>query len=110
VIDGVPQLNPDEIDDGVFLLDVREPHEWVAGHAPDAVHVPLGELDARYADVLPSDRSIVAICRVGGRSQRAAAALRQAGFDVANLTGGMVAWAEAGKPVTTDDGGPGTVV
>jgi rhodanese-related sulfurtransferase len=110
VIEGVPQLSPDEVDDTAFLLDVREPDEWTAGHAPDARHVPLGTLDARYADELPTDRPIVAICRVGGRSQRAAATLRQAGYDVANLAGGMIAWAEAGKPVVTDDGATGTVV
>jgi rhodanese-related sulfurtransferase len=109
-IDGVPQVNPQDIDGAAFLLDVREPDEWTAGHAPGAVHVPLGQLTERYADELPADQPIIAICRVGGRSQRAAVTLRNAGYDVSNLVGGMQAWHEAGKPVVTDDGAPGSVI
>jgi rhodanese-related sulfurtransferase len=110
MIDGVPQLTPKEVDEGAFLLDVREQDEWDAGHAPGAHHLPLGDVGTRYAEVLPTDTPIVAICRVGGRSQRAAIALRQAGYDVANLVGGMTAWNEDGKPVITDAGAPGQVI
>lgn len=90
----------------VLLLDVREPDEWSAGHAPDAVHVPLGQLDPGR---LPQGRPVVAVCRSGNRSGKAALQLRAAGVEVHNLTGGMKAWAAAGLPVTTDDGRSGTV-
>lgn len=91
-----------------LLLDVREPHEWDAGHAPDAVHIPLDTLPARL-DALPSDRPIIVVCRSGRRSARAAALLTTAGYDARNLTGGMTAWQRRGLPVLTDRGAPGRV-
>ena len=110
---GIPQVTPEDaaqrIADGALLLDVREDDEWQAGHAPDAQHLPLGRLDAEHGS-LPKDRPIVAICRVGGRSEKAAVALKGAGFDVVNLAGGMRAWAAAGQPVVMDDGEIGTVI
>ncbi len=98
-----------KVESGALLLDVREADEWTAGHAAAAVHMPLGTLQTRHTE-LPKDRPIVAVCRVGGRSERATIALRAEGYDVVNLTGGMQAWAAAGLPVTTDDGAPGTVI
>jgi len=92
-----------------MLLDVREPDEWQAGHAPDAVHVPLAALAASLGE-LDKTRPIVAVCRVGGRSERAAAGLLQRGYDAVNLAGGMQAWDAAGMPVVTDAGDPGTVI
>lgn len=110
---GVPQITPEEAvgqrADGALLLDVREDDEWTAGHAPDAQHLPLGRIESESATI-PKDRPIVAVCRVGGRSQRAAIALRSAGFDVVNLTGGMQAWAAAGLEVVAADGSPGQVI
>lgn len=107
----VPQVDPHEArrlaGEGALLLDVREPAEWAAGHAPDALHVPLGSLDG---DRLPGDRRIVAVCRSGHRSAHAALALRAWGYDAMNLDGGMQAWAAAGLPVVTDAGHPGQVV
>jgi DMSO/TMAO reductase YedYZ molybdopterin-dependent catalytic subunit len=88
------------IDAGALLLDVREPGEWQAEHAPDAVLVPMGQLRNRHAE-LPRDRPIVVICRSGGRSAAVTGALRAAGFDAVNLAGGMCAWAAAGLPVVT---------
>lgn len=90
----------------VLLVDVREDDEWAAGHAPGAVHIPLAALTV--ADV-PVGRPVVAVCRSGNRSARAAALLAQSGVDVANMAGGMAAWAAAGLPVVTLDGGSGTV-
>jgi len=90
----------------VLLVDVREHDEWSAGHAPGAVHIPLSELTA--AD-LPTDRPVVAVCRSGNRSGVAAAQLAQAGVQVANVAGGMTAWAAAGLPVVTLDGSPGEI-
>ncbi|MGH8983625.1 MAG: rhodanese-like domain-containing protein [Acidimicrobiia bacterium] len=96
------------VEEGAFLLDVREPDEWEAGHAPAAVHVPMKEVQARQAE-LPNDRRIVAVCRSGGRSAAVAEALNAWGFDAVNLAGGLHAWEAAGLPVVTDAGSPGTV-
>jgi rhodanese-related sulfurtransferase len=109
----VSSVTPEEavgrVDEGAVLLDVREPDEWQAGHAPDAIHVPLAALAARL-DELDQGTPIVAVCRVGGRSERAAAALLQRGFDAVNLGGGMQAWVAAGLPVVADGGAPGEVI
>lgn len=97
--------------DEAVLLDVREDDEWAAGHAPGAHHVKLSGLQAAHDNnEIPTDRPIIAVCRVGGRSEKATIALNQAGYDVVNLVGGMRAWAAAGGPVVTDDGTPGTVI
>jgi rhodanese-related sulfurtransferase len=104
-----PEEAARRVDEGAVLLDVREPDEWHAGHAPDAMHVPLAALAANV-DRLDKDQPIVAVCRVGGRSERAASALLQRGYDVVNLAGGMQAWNSAGMPVVTDTGDPGRIV
>lgn len=108
----IPEVDVDTgralAESGAVLLDVREPHEWSAGHAPDAQHVPMGEIpSALFA--LPQDRRLVAVCRSGARSGRVTEFLTAQGFDVVNLAGGMQAWASAGLPVVTDDGDPGQV-
>lgn len=91
------------VPDGAWLLDVREDDEWVAGHAPGAAHIPLGQLSSRGAEV-PRDTTIYVICRSGGRSARAAFALAAAGWDAVNVAGGMQDWAAAGRPMTADAG------
>lgn len=109
--DRIAQVDPAgaacPLDEGAVLLDVREPDEWSAEHAPRAFHVPLGRLDPK---ALPHDRLVVAVCRSGRRSGKAAARLADAGIDVRNLTGGMHAWAADGHPIQRDDGQPGTVL
>ena len=95
-------------DGGAVLLDVREPQEWQAGHAPRARHIPLGQI-ARRAGELPKGRTVVTVCRSGARSARAAALLAADGREVSNLAGGMHAWARAGLPVVARGGGPGRV-
>ena len=92
-----------------MLLDVREQHEWDAGHAPQAVHIPMSELQSRAGE-LPADRTIVCICHVGGRSTAVTDALNRGGWHALNLVGGMEAWRHEGLPVVRDDGSPGTVV
>lgn len=95
------------IDSGdALLLDVREDDEWAAGHSPKAVHMPLAQLDPA---AIPAGTPVIAICRSGARSSRAAAILAAAGISVSNLDGGMKAWATAGLPIVTDTGAPGTV-
>jgi rhodanese-related sulfurtransferase len=87
------------------LVDVREPEEWTAGHAPGARHIPLGQLGARAAEI-PRDTSVYVICRSGHRSARATASLAGAGWQAINVTDGMQGWAAAGRPMTTDSGVP----
>ncbi len=53
----VPAAN---VPDGAFLLDVREPGEWAAGHVPGALHIPLGQLGARAGEVA-RDREVYVI-------------------------------------------------
>jgi len=109
----VPQLDAEAgsrlVEDGAFLLDVRELDEWTAGHAAAATHIPLAQVPSRVAE-LPGDQTVVAICRGGARSNQAAEFLRGQGVDAVNLAGGMRAWAAAGLDVITDEGDPGTVI
>jgi len=87
----------------VTLIDVREPHEWEAGRIPGALHVPLGELGARFQE-LPTGRPVVFQCLSGGRSLRAAQAFQAAGYPAVSLRGGIRAWVEAGHPLDPEDG------
>lgn len=77
----------------LFLLDVREPHEFAAfnigGHL-----IPLNELSQRVNEI-PKDKPIIVYCRSGKRSDIAGQWLKAQGYtDVKNLTGGMLAWQE----------------
>src|SRR5450755_4418656 len=77
----------------VFILDVREPHEYQICNLGGYL-IPLGDLAKRVGE-LDSSREIVAHCKMGGRSAKAVALLKQAGFtNVHNLVGGITAWAE----------------
>ncbi|HYZ54761.1 MAG TPA: rhodanese-like domain-containing protein, partial [Streptosporangiaceae bacterium] len=67
----VPEIPAAGLPDGAFLLDVREDEEWVAGHAPDALHIPLGQLGSQV-DQVPRDREVYVVCRAGSRSAYAA--------------------------------------
>lgn len=91
-----------------WLLDVREPDEWAAGHSAVAHHIPLGELEARAGE-LPTDAHIAVVCRSGHRSSLATQALIRGGYAASNVTGGMHAWSEMGGDVVTDDGAAGRV-
>lgn len=106
----VPTVDVAGVADDVYLLDVREPDEWAAGHPPGAHHVPMMDIPTR-ADEVPTDRDVVVVCRVGGRSAQVVAYLKQRGFDnVYNLDGGMFAWAAAGRPVVGEGGSAGHVI
>jgi rhodanese-related sulfurtransferase len=93
----------------LHLLDVREQDEWDAGHIEGAQHIPLGQLAERLAEV-PREQVVVAVCRSGSRSDRAAKGLRGNGFEAENLEGGVTAWARAGLPLVAERGGPGRVI
>jgi rhodanese-related sulfurtransferase len=99
----LPEVPAASVPDGSWLLDVREPGEWAAGHAPQATHIPLGQLSARATEV-PQDQDVYVICRTGHRSGRAAQALNGAGWQAINVGGGMQDWAAAGRPMVSDSG------
>jgi rhodanese-related sulfurtransferase len=106
----LPSVTAAQVDDGVFLLDVREPDEWAAGHAPDAHHIPMMEVPARLAEV-PADADVVVVCRSGGRSGQVVGYLMNQGWDnLRNLDGGMRAWAAAGREMVSEDGQPARVL
>jgi rhodanese-related sulfurtransferase len=98
-----PSVLSTDVPAGVFLLDVREDDEWVAGHAPDAVHIPVRTLNERAAEI-PQDREVYVICRAGSRSAYAAQALAGAGWKTVNVADGMTGWAVAGRPMVSETG------
>lgn len=89
------------INQGAFVLDVREPHEFEAGHLPASTLIPLGQLSDRMAE-LEAQRThhIVVICHGGKRSATACGQLAQLGFaNTYNIAGGILAWKKAKLPV-----------
>lgn len=95
------------LEDGAVLVDVREPDEWSAGHAADAIHIPLAQLTEHLAE-LPADREIITVCRSGRRSATAATLLNWHGLRATNLGGGMTDWVAAGLPIVTARSTPAT--
>jgi rhodanese-related sulfurtransferase len=96
---------PYPIPDGVTVLDVREPVEWQHGRIEGAVHVPMGQVPARTAE-LPAAGQVLVVCKVGGRSAQVTAFLQQRGYDAVNLAGGLVEWVAAGRPLVGDTDQP----
>jgi adenylyltransferase/sulfurtransferase len=99
----VPEITPTalkkKLDAGedLFILDVREPHEFQICHL-DGHLIPLGDLPKRVNE-LDSARDIIAHCRSGVRSAKAVSFLQQAGFrKVWNLKGGILAWSDDVDP------------
>ena len=88
-------------DDGTVFVDVRTDSEWSGGHVKDAVHLPLDQIAARVASLLPAkDATLVLYCHTGRRAQSAAEQLRQLGYThVSAMTGGYDDLKAAGFPV-----------
>src|SRR5450432_2168870 len=100
---GVPEIAPKELKarldrgDDLFILDVREPHEYQICNLNGKL-IPLGELPRRVHE-LDTSREIVAHCRSGKRSAEAVDFLRKAGFrKILNLKGGILAWSDEVDP------------
>jgi rhodanese-related sulfurtransferase len=85
----------------LFVLDVREPSEYAAGHIADATLVPLGQLEKHLEELAPQkDQPVLVVCASGGRSAQAVRLLSKNGFTQAqNLKGGMNAWRKADLPI-----------
>ncbi len=105
VIDGIPQVTVEELkarfDNGTapFVLDVREPHEYAIVNL-GVPQIPVGSLPDRINEIpVAKDAEIITQCKSGARSQKAALALKAAGFtNVKNLAGGITAWADRIDP------------
>lgn len=106
----IPSFRVAELPADAYLLDVREPDEWAAGHIDGAAHIPMSALMGRV-DEVPRDREVVVVCKVGARSAQVAAFLGQRGWEnVRNLDGGVVAWVGAGRPLVSEAGAEPTVL
>lgn len=97
----IPSVSVTDLPDDALMIDVRESDEWAAGHAPGAIHLPLGDIPARIDELPSTEVSLPIVCRSGGRSGRAVQWLVQQGFDVVNVDGGMRDWHLANKPLIT---------
>jgi molybdopterin/thiamine biosynthesis adenylyltransferase/rhodanese-related sulfurtransferase len=100
---GIPQISVKEFKarrdagEDIFLLDVREPYEYQIAQIGGTL-IPQNDVPNRLAEI-PRDREIVVQCRSGARSQRIAELLKQSGYtQVANLAGGILAWADEIDP------------
>ena len=98
----VPEVDPAAFAaahaDGAFVIDVREPYEYVSGHVPRAVLIPMAQVHARMNE-LPRDARVHVICQTGNRSLAAADWLRTAGFDAVSVAAGTSGWIRLGKPL-----------
>jgi len=105
VVDGIPQITVEELKrkldakEDVFVLDVREPHEYLIANL-GVPQIPLGDVERRVGELAAQkNREVIVHCRSGARSQKAALMLKQAGFtNVSNLAGGILAWADKIDP------------
>lgn len=85
------------------VIDVREPHEREAGHLGASRHIELTRLTGEAGSIDPG-RPVVFYCRVGSRSRMAAEAFRTAGYEAYSLEGGLLRWAEEGRPLSPEGG------
>jgi adenylyltransferase/sulfurtransferase len=105
IVDGIPQVTVETLKkkldnkEKIFVLDVREPHEYPIANL-GAPLIPVGSIESRINELAEhKNDEIIIHCRSGARSQKAALALKAAGFtNVSNLTGGILAWAEKIDP------------
>lgn len=105
----IPQILVADLPADAVLVDVREDDEWDAGHAPAAIHIPMGEFAGRLDD-LPDAAPLYVVCRVGGRSARVTEYLNNVGWDAINVADGMVGWERAGRDMASETGAPPRVI
>jgi rhodanese-related sulfurtransferase len=103
---GGPWVSPAEAThlinrEDALVLDVREPGEFATGHVLGAKNVPVARMETAGAEVMKrKDRPVIVYCDGGERSGKATAVLKKQGYTrVANLSGGIGAWQQAGLPV-----------
>lgn len=81
---------------GLQLVDVREPGEYVQAHVPGALLIPMSQLNERLGEI-DRDETLYLICASGNRSAHVGEVLSQHGYDTVNVVGGTTAWVRAGK-------------
>jgi rhodanese-related sulfurtransferase len=86
----------------VSVVDVRESDEYISGHIPGAVHIPLSMIPVRHSE-LDKNQTQYLICEAGGRSAQAGMYLESQGFEVVNIAGGTGALRMMGTPLTSGD-------
>ncbi|MFN2496171.1 MAG: rhodanese-like domain-containing protein [Pseudonocardiaceae bacterium] len=108
----VPALPVFNLPDDVVLLDVREDDEWAAGHAPQAVHVPMWQVPQRLEEITAAfpEPPVYVVCRSGMRSAQITAYLSGIGLDAVNVDGGMQSWFVAGRPLVGETSAPPQVL
>ncbi|SDQ95417.1 Rhodanese-related sulfurtransferase [Virgibacillus subterraneus] len=75
----------------ISIIDVREDDEVAQGKIPGATHIPLGQIPERL-DEIDKNKHHYMVCRSGGRSGKASGFLKEQGYDVTNVAGGMLDW------------------
>jgi len=94
----VPTISSDEAreyltDSNYQFIDVRTDGEYDSGHIPNSIHIPLHQIQDRMSEIDSlKNKNIIAYCRSGARSSKATKILVEAGFDVLNLSGGVLSW------------------
>ncbi len=87
---------------GTPVVDVRETEEYLEGHVPGVILLPMSEIVSRV-DEVPADGQVYVICHLGGRSLKVTEWLRQQGVDAYSVAGGTKAWADSGREIVTGD-------
>ena len=100
----LPENIEQHIDDGYKLIDVREEHEWNAGHHPDAIQIP------ESMDNIQEKTKYIIICRSGHRSGKVAAYLDSQGYESFNMIGGMRQFSEISDNVQDSSGKKGNII
>lgn len=94
----VPTISPEEAreyltNSNYQFIDVRTDDEYDSGHIPNSMHIPLHQIQDRMSEIDSlKNKNIIAYCRSGARSSKATKILVKAGFDVLNLSGGVLSW------------------
>jgi rhodanese-related sulfurtransferase len=94
----VQELGERLVDEEILLVDVREAHEYAAGHVPGALSIPMSVLPVRVHE-LPKGRPVHIICQSGGRSMQVSIWLEKQGYTPVNVDGGTGTWVRAGGPI-----------
>jgi rhodanese-related sulfurtransferase len=93
------------LEHGAEMIDVRDEHEWRAGHSRHSVHVPMAELSTATT-VLSRGHPLIVVSRSGRRAAEAVVHMRAAGLDAVRLDGGLHAWRDSGAELVSDNGRP----
>ena len=94
----VPTISPEEAreyltNSNYQFIDVRTDDEYDSGHIPNSMHIPLHQIQDRMSEIDSlKNKNIIVYCRSGARSSKATKILVEAGFDVLNLSGGVLSW------------------